>query len=148
MVDVDRLHEMVAYVYLTADKGLFVNPQYPLHIGGKQRYADFLVLCPTGKKIWIVEVTRSKTGREIMAKCAQYKDALPEIRQSLGSLMPPDWNLGAWLFLRDSTMKAVQELKPSLDGIDLRFESIERAVSVWEWLRVDGNSRADVLIGG
>ena len=82
-----------------------------------------------------------------MAKCAQYKDALPAIRESLGSLMPPDWDLGAWLFLRDSTMKAVQELKPSLDGIDLRFESIERAVSVWEWLRVDSNSRVDVLVG-
>ena len=61
--------------------------------------------------------------------------------------MPADWDFGLWLFLRQSTMEAVQALEPSLDTIPLRFESIERAVSVWEWLQVDGVSRSEIPLG-
>jgi hypothetical protein len=142
-MDVDRIHELLAYVYLTADKKLFVNPQFPLRYSGDvvEDVPDFLALDMKYKMVWLVEVTREKTLGPIRSKIAKYAARSNSIREYLARCagLGDDWRLGAWLFLRQESL-AKDKRMPPID-VPTRTTSIEETVKVWTWLDMDGYAR-------
>ncbi|KAA0678194.1 hypothetical protein DS837_28160 [Azospirillum brasilense] len=124
------------YLYLTAAKRLFVNPQFPLLVDGREFVPDFVALDPMEKRVWLVEVSWAKSGDKILKKCRDYARHEAQIREQLGAGCPPDWKIGLWLFLKSETAAAVSSKTFSLGDMTPRVETLEKAVAVWEWSQV------------
>ncbi|MBP2297133.1 hypothetical protein [Azospirillum rugosum] len=140
-MDPDRCHEIVAYTYLTADKGLFVNPQFPIYIGGKRHLPDFLAVEPAVQRVWLVEVSRSKDLADLRKKCVRYAANLPDVQAALKPSGLAGWSIGVWLILRADTIPQATGLDETLSGVALRTTSIEETVASWMWLNPDGITR-------
>lgn len=141
-VDINRIQETIVSVYLTARKGLFINPQMSLQLDGKEVLPDFIALDPPGKRVWLVEVTWAAKGEKILRKCREYARNKAEIRQALGPSCPADWSLGVWLFLTSETAAVVAGKANGFGDMIPRIDTLEHAAAVWTWSRSKHHTEA------
>lgn len=102
--------EQAVEVYLTLDRGLFLNSQYL--VGEPNEWnsdIDFLALRFPESEVWMVEVTKADPSNSLFPKITNFDEHyVPRIK---GQLVEKEvireqdpwtkWRIGLWVFVRD-----------------------------------------------
>jgi hypothetical protein len=140
--------EGVVADYLSADRAMFVNPQCRIQLApgdtprkGEHWYCDILAINLREKRVYLCEVTLSRSVATLYKRLREWDAHWPEIRAGLvrDCGVDPEWQVQPWVFVPESQMELVERRVrrlPERDGAadQMPMPVVTSLESVTPWL--------------